>query len=980
MQLLIVGIAFFCACSIQAQVSVLNSGNWFKLAISESGIYKIDYESLADYGIDPATINPKHIQLYGNGGAMLPEDIEASRYDDLQENAIFVFGEEDEAFDPGDYILFYGQGTLRWNLPPEGEHFSHQVNYYSDTSYYYLTTDLGVGKRIQTQQQSSAPANFTTSISNDYYVHNVDLINLIKSGKVWYGEAFGGSSYFEFPLEIENLNTNQPINLEIDLAVKSATVSFFNIFVDGTEILSFDAPLLGPSSLIFAKSKRVNTTFNPASSSFNLKIEYNPPLDSSQAWLEYFQLNFERTLNLMANGQLIFRNIESAQPGTITEFILSNGNAQTNIWNITAPLEITSLDYNISGTDISFILETDSILEFIAFNNTEYLIPAFTGQVSNQNLHGLNPKKFIIISPAEFMDIAQELGDFHKNNEELDFLLVSPYMIYNEFSSGMKDITAIRDFIKYVYDKAEPGNEPQYLLLFGDASYDNKDIYGLGNNYIPSWQAKESLNRVSSILSDDFYGILDNQENLLLGIGRIPARSVDEAASLVNKIIHYSSNANCLGNWKNEVNFIADDGDNNLHLEQAEILTETTSSNLKILNQTKTYFDFFELVQTPEGPRYPDANIAINQNVNNGILIMNYTGHGGADGWGHERVLTIDDIDIWDNFDNLPIIISATGDFGKYDDPEITSLGEYILLKNNGGGAGLITQNRMQYASLNHAMNKNIFEYISDNENETLLGDVLRYAKNTVGNPENTKGWCILGDPALKIPFPEFNIEIESINGTNVTEPLDTIHPGDQITISGKIQDKNGIDINDFNGNITLKVFERPGIRKTLGNQLWSPIVEVGVQDSVLIEQEEVVENGNFDFTFTLPQNLDEEYGNLKLSFYADNGATDASGYFNDLILGGDPSGINDYKNESNLIKVYPTLLTSELIIQVKENIDLLDLSIASVNGQNFYRNRLRNLKQGQKLSVNMSNYPNGIYILNLHSNLVNSAVKVIKQ
>ncbi|MBI4645166.1 MAG: hypothetical protein HY738_00895, partial [Bacteroidia bacterium] len=338
----------------------------------------------------------------------------------------------------------------------------------------------------------------------------------------------------------------------------------------------------------------------------------------------------------------------------------------TKIWEITDPRNVKLVQTSFYNNTITFSLESDSLREFIAFDGSSFLTPEFVGEVANQNLHGLTPPELIIVSHPTFLSYANQLADFHRNNDAMDVFVVIPDLIYNEFSSGTPDVSAIRNFVKMFYDIATNDSEiPKYLLLFGDGSYDNKSAATNNTNFILTYQSSNSIKPTNSFVTDDYFGILDDSGtisngDLDIGVGRLPVKSTTEAQNMVNKIIHYSLSSECFGDWRNIVCFIGDDEDGNAHMGDANTLARYVENNYPVYNIEKIYLDSYMQVSTPGGQRYPDVNAAIDNRIHKGALVVNYTGHGGETGLAHEAVVDISQINSWDNYNHLPLFMTAT--------------------------------------------------------------------------------------------------------------------------------------------------------------------------------------------------------------------------------------------------------------------------------------------------------------------------------
>lgn len=975
-------ILLFAANSIVAQNSVLSTGNWYKIAVENTGIHQVTYENLSDYGIDPDQVNPKHIRLYGNGNGMLPEDDAEFRYDDLQENSIFIYGEDDESFDPGDYILFYGEGPTEWNLNEESGLFEHEVNLYSDFTYYFLTTDLGEGKRIETQYSTIIPPTYTSTSFNDYYYHELELENLIHSGRRWFGERFEETIEYNYSYTFTNLITNQPVILTSEVAARSTVTSNFNFDINEGTILSTSVPPTNSTNVnaTYAETRWDTVTFNVNGTTLNLKITYDKPNDSAIAWLDYFTINVKKN-NIFETGQMPFRDIQSASPGLITNFQIISGTGNFTIWNITDPINPSSIDYTYSGGSASFTAETDSLLEFIAFDDSQYFSAAFEGQIENQNLQDIDPPDFIIITHEDFKTQAQQLADFRESNDGITTFVTTPQKVYNEFSSGSQDITAFRDFIKYIFGKSN-GEKPENLLLFGDASFDYKNIIYENSNYIPIWESPESLNPVGSYCTDDFYSDFDNDGKKALyqiGIGRLPVKSTQEAIAIVDKIIHYSSAENAFGSWRNEICFIGDDEDYNLHFKDSEKLAMIVDTTDPVFNISKIYLDAYVQENGSNGQTYPDVNEAITDKINDGVLVINYIGHGSHNWLAHERVLTPEDLDNWTNDSFYPLMFAATCTFGRVDDPDRYSMTEQALLLEGKGMSAIIAATRATYAGGNLKLQRKFYKTIMVNQDYTL-GKAFKIAKQQTGSDQNTKKQCLFGDPSMRLAIPEYKVITEIINGVLATEPMDTLNPGEQVIISGFIVNPNDEPIYNFNGNLEVRVYDRIDTLTTLKNDPSSYVANYLLRESILLIMNTQVLNGQFVFSFNLPYTLEEAYGNIKLSYYAKDSPIDARGQFSDLVVGGPPNSVPENISLNKKIVLYPTLVVSEINYLANQNINELKLNLFDITGRNILTFSDQNIQAGSKNSVSLIDLKQGLYIVHVNADGLLSTFKIIKQ
>ena len=475
-----------------------------------------------------------------------------------------------------------------------------------------------------------------------------------------------------------------------------------------------------------------------------------------------------------------------------------------------------------------------------------------------------------------------------------------------------------------LYDRASSENEiPRYLLLFGDGSYDNKSNDINNTNFILTYQSENSINPAYSFVTDDFFGLLDDNEGgatglLDVGIGRFPVKSVEEAQSMIDKVLNYT-NVNTMGDWRNSLCFIADDEDNNIHMKNANALTTLIDTTYPEYIIEKIFLDAYPQISTPNGERYPEVNTAINNKINKGTLIINYIGHGNELKLAHENILGINDIASWENMDKLPLFITATCEFSRFDDigrnssgeiTQPTSAGEHILLNQNGGGIALLSTTRLVYSDLNFILNQNFYKYVFQRDKNYRLGDVLRLTKIISGASHNKRNFTLLGDPALQLAYPKNIIITDSINGKNISVNIDTLKALSQVKISGYIEASNGIRLNDFNGTISPVVFDKVTTLSTLSND-GTPKMNFDVQNNILYKGKASVTNGNFSFTFIIPKDISYNLGFGKISYYAHNNNYDAHGYCKNILIGGSADSlitdnrgpsINLYMNNKNFV------------------------------------------------------------------------------
>lgn len=922
------------------------TGEWCKVGVVKNGIYKVTYDYLQSKGIINSSVNSNAINLFGNSFGLLPETNSMYKPDDLLKNAIQMQDGGDGIFNSGDYFLFYAQSSHRWDYVLAGNNYTRSKHLYCDTSYYFINVNEAdpSPKRIQSVSSSGSTPTHTITSFDDMLFLESETTNFIKSGREWFGELFDFNLTSSHTFNFANIDVTQNCRLRADMAARTSGsgTSSFTIAIQGTAAsMNLNIPGVGTGTYVAAANTANQTlTFLPTSNSVKVNITFNKFSSTSQGWTNYLEIVAKR--HLIADGNpMEFRNPVSLGAGNVAEYIISSVEPNLLVWEITDPVNANSIQLTNGSNQYIFSKESDSLRQFIAFSESKInTAPIYISKVVPQNLHGLSAAKMIIISHPDFLSAAQQLAQFH-SGEGLSSLVVSTTEIYNEFSSGMKDATAIKQFLKMFYDRAAGDTSliPQYVLLFGDGSYDNKDRGNGNTSFIPTYQSVNSTFVTISFVSDDYFVMLDPNENmgnsdqLDMSIGRLPVKNLAEANALVNKIIAYSTNTGSLstanspdccndlqqfsmGDWRNSYTFVTDDQDFNAYINAAEIFADTLKENHPFVNLEKIYIDAYPQVSTPGGERYPDAALAIKDRVQKGTLVLNYIGHGGEVGWAHERILDVATINAWTNSPRLPLFMTATCEFSRFDDPGRTSAGEYVLLNPNGGGIALFTTTRLVYSGPNEILNRNFNNVILNrsNGNGLRIGDIFLSTKNTTIAQiatSNTRNFMVLGDPAVRLKLPKHNIVADSVNSQLIGVGNDTLKALSKITISGHVQDYLGNVQTSFNGLIFPTVYDKEQILSTLGNDPESPVRTFDLRKNVIYKGKATVVNGYFTFSFIVPKDINFQYGPGKLSFYAHNGSIDAGGGEFDIVVGGfDANAPNDtdgpvvelYMNDENFV------------------------------------------------------------------------------
>ena len=505
--------------AISQNNSVLSSGTWFKFSVDTTGVFKIDRNLLQSIGISTSGLNPRKIHIYGNGGQLLPELNSAFRYDDLQENAIYIEGETDGSFDANDFILFYAKGPHDWVVDSTNETATHRQNIYSDKAYYFITVNETDGKRIQAKTVNNNTATATISIFDDFTFIEKEEKSILAAGTQWfYNEDFNITNTQEFNIPFPNAVSGEELEVSVRVVTNSVVNSSMAVQLNSQDIFTINYPGINASSLTKAIALKRSVKVTSSSENLAISITYdNNGNPSASAFLDYVEIVGKKNLRY-SDFQFSFRSFQQANTTGTIAYQIQNGANAFQVWDVTEHINPKQIVNEDAGTNFTFKDNAGELREYIILDQNDFYIPETiqNSRVENQNLHALQDINYIIITNKELSNQAQRLADFHQNNSNLTTKVVLIDEIYNEFSSGSKDITGVRDFIKYIYDSnTAPDKKLQYVCFFGDASYDYKDRIEANNNIVPVKLSTISFNLASSYVTDDFFVMLDADEGIM---------------------------------------------------------------------------------------------------------------------------------------------------------------------------------------------------------------------------------------------------------------------------------------------------------------------------------------------------------------------------------------------------------------------------------------------------------------------------------
>lgn len=919
---LIILSSVLCLCGIQtvaqnrsyASHSSLKNGKIVKVQISETGIYRLTYEDLKAQGLNPA-----NVRVLGYGGAPLSQNFMDKYIDDVPSCYFYMSKGADNVFNEGDFILFYAQGPIRWSYTNNS--WQHTRNPYSNYGYYFLSDAAGEQLLIEDEPDTLNTTNPNQVYSGDRYgLHEQDLVNLLDvssgregGGREWYGEelSINTNNYFQ-KIRLPHILANEYLQCRVDIAVRSAAYSTVYMSIGDQSRQTMTAGIDVTDNYTKGTIGTIRLLTAHADSEIpqvSIRIDNNA---NAKAWLNYIEMVGRCSLTMDAEPMYICNPSCLASAGSIFDepkqnniYHILRANTTTQVWNITDRQHIRRMPTYWKQDTLCFVGRNDKLEEYIAINpysESGTFRPDSLWQIPNQDLHRLRNIDLVIITPTHLLEPAKALAQAHEEHDGIVADVVTDQQVYNEFSSGTPDATAYRALMKMLWDRSLTDSTcqaPKNLLLFGDGSFDNRHILSTsGTPPLLTYQAENSTIETKAYATDDYFGMMDDNDALIgdyfydsrgtmeIGVGRLPVHTTDDAWGVVNKLKTYMRNTN-LGRWKQQLCFLADDGDGGLHTRVGDAAGEQVRIDNPDFITNKIYLDSYVQETTASGESYPIAYNQFQNLLQNGVMLMDYSGHGSANNICSEMFLTIADVKRMSN-QNQGFWMLATCNFAHFDQHE-TSSAEEAVLNPNGGAIGVLSACRTVYASQNDIINRNVCDIIFTHTDAFTypytLGEAISRAKNKTGTDDNKLPYIFLGDPALKLNFPT---QYEVITLTE----LDTLHALDCQTVKGFIRDANGDTATYFNGAVSITIYDKMQVVSTRDNDQTDPakkhIDTFNDYPNILFRGEADVVDGKFEYTFMLPKDIHYNYGNGRIVYYAwDEEVGEGIGHHEDFVIGG---------------------------------------------------------------------------------------------
>jgi hypothetical protein len=892
--------------------SVLAAGDWYRLTVNEDGMYRLDPAYLASLGINVATLDPRTIKIYGNGGQEVPENLVLPRAQDLTEVAIYVAGESDGKMDAGDFVAFYGAGPRGWTYDRTARTFRHYLHHYAEVNFYWLTAGGTAGKRMANQPSlaASVPATPVERTIAGVAIEE-EKINLLSSGKDWYGQSMGGGGSFTYVNQLYALVPNDVIRYRYNLIAHSDVTPSFRVSQSGTPIgqhflgTSFDYLYATAGTFEASSSSTL-----PTAGSSQLLFQFTSSSVAASGWIDWVEILYPRLLWAQNNG------LEFHGPDTtgVIEYRMQQFTAEPLVFNVTSH-SAARLVTGLTGSFMFRAAESTGVSSsYRAVTGAGWRVPAAVAKMPNQDLHGYaGGSDFIIVTSAEFRSAADRLKAYRESpvHGGLKTIVVDVNQIYNEFGGGIPDVTAIRDFLKFAYDNWTP--RPGFTLFFGQGSYDYKGLLGARSSYVPTWQSPESRDDVDSYGTDDFFSEFGAGNAPSIVLGRVSARTTAEAEAFVDKLRRYEESS-VPDSWKMRSLFIGDDawtpeggevGDRTIHSNDAETLADFYTPDE--VEKKKIFIAEYPTVYSAQGRRKPGAAQAIIDQINQGALIVNYAGHGNPTQFAHENIFNVaTSIPQLVNSDRLSLFFLATCNFSQYDDPKRYTGSELLLNKPDGAAIAVVSATRKVYQGSNAALNQGTFQRMFGRDAAGRVrverpASALFLYKTEAGNYINDQKFCFMGDPTMFLQFPRGFAKIDSING----QPVDSVGGVPRVTpiqlrslsrvrVTGTVRDaQNAVDAG-YQGRMTLGVNDATRTQTIVNfypGTNWDYIATGGT----IYRGENSVQNGRFAATFIVPKDIQyadsTSRGRMIAYLYRENDRTaDGQAYTGNIRIGGTDS------------------------------------------------------------------------------------------
>lgn len=845
--------------------SRLADGRWFRIKVGDTGMHLVSAADLRAMGFNDID----KVNVYGTGGAMVREALSSDMPDDLPPLPCIKTSRG---------ILFFGTDNVSWSFDADGK-ISHEQNPYCSESYYFLSDRDVPANEMRRADARSARGEWNSNAANWRLLHERDLASPGEAGRIMLGEDFRSSRSQTFNFTLPGYSAG-PVDAYIRFGAHvSNGSSSLIISANGERLPSTSSDRIpGVSGEQFIVIGTTTKQMTPDAGRIAVTVDYSSSGALFTARLDYIRLEYRRSLDLGAESAVQFYDVFDGEEG----IRIANAPADACVWDVTDPVSPARVECLREGADLYFV-PAAGYREYMAFD------PAVAGNavvvvgaVANQDIHGMEEPDMVIVAYPEYMDAANSIARLHEETDGMKVAVVTPEHVYNEFSGGHEDVMAFRKMLKMWYDR-DGERQIRYCLLMGRGSFDTRmvtdNVKNLGYRPLPMWQAPTGITEVTAYSTDDIIGMLEDcteetfdimRARICVAVGRLPVKNVREANEMAAKISGYVQNP-VLGPWRNNVMLIADDGDNAIHLTQSEKVYSSLSERAPHFRYERLYIDSYPLEYTSVGKSYPVAKERMMRFWDDGVVLTNYVGHASSNSWTHEKLLTWSDIIGMSNR-NLTFLYAATCLFGRWDALSVSGA-EEMLLNPVAGLIGAIVPSRTVYMGPNGTLNAYTAEWILSAASDgggTRVGDAFINGKNSYID-DNKLRYCLMSDPALRLPRPSMTLVVDRINGVDMSsaDEFPEIPPLGKIHAEGRVVGPDGTDVSSFNGLVTFDVYDAECPVKTNGNGDGGRVETYNDRKARLSTVSARVSDGVWDVTIPLPAETSGNYSPARMVAYA---------------------------------------------------------------------------------------------------------------
>jgi hypothetical protein len=874
--------------------SVLAQGTWFRIPVTEEGLYRLTGQRLSDAGV-PASADPSTIRVFGNGGDELPMNPLAVVPDDLVEVARLVADNGTTgALDPSDEVIFYAKGTRGWKYDPASKRMSHTINRYWETAYYWITFGGVAGKPMAAPGPGPAPDFAAASVEGGIFRED-ERQNILSSGLSWLGQSFDAGDRITYVVPLPGLVPGSTVRYRLKLGSRASAPSTFTISDHGAQLgapAGIPATVVGSyyhDQVLFATAERTATASWTDGQSL-LTLAYSSLSSAGTGYLDWYELFYDR--QTVAQGDRF--GFSMPDTSAVVAYAVT-GFSGTGV-----------RAFDVSRHDSVVLLATDHRSDTCLFSvagapgarrrillagPSGYLSPAALAPVPNQDLRG-DPgvADLIIIAPPPLLQAANRLKEYRERPgpDRLAVRVVNLDELYNEFGGGIPSPIAIRDYLKYAIGTQSPA--PRYALLFGDGDFDYRRITATGPMMVPPWETESSYRPLDTYASDDYFSMVDGSGRVQLGLGRLTAQNAAEAETMVDKIIEYET-APVMDTWKTLVTFVGDDGlaaagedDRFLHVIHAENVSRLLPG---LFDQSKVYLFDYPTEISASGRRKPDVNRAIREAIDRGTLVLNYSGHGNPRLWAHEAVFVREnDIPLLANKGKYFILVAATCNYANFDAINDQSGAELLAAKRDAGAIATLSATRVVTAFENYRLNATFFAYLFNEDSlgrmtVGRIGDAMFGTKQTHTSVNDEK-YFLLGDPALIPAFPVRMVAVDSVNNVPADSVVDIYALG-RSSMAASIYPDSGAA--PYSGSARVTVYDAD--RLVTISDPTAGTYQYRAAGDILFRGEATVSADRLGANFVVPKDISYGAENGRISVYTWSGTADGAGYTRNIRIAG---------------------------------------------------------------------------------------------